>query len=118
MRASLISPAPGLTALLAMAGVATAQSGPIIHDAEHYVLAAQHGERWAAEDQALQAKLDALEAKHGTKPNIIHIMWDDTAVGEVGIPEIQAVRGFETPNMNQMADEGINFMRMYHAHVY
>ena len=65
------------------------------------------------EDADLQQKLQALQAKHGTRPNIIHIMWDDTALGEVGIPEIQAVRGFETPNMNQMADEGINFMRMY-----
>ena len=49
----------------------------------------------------------------GTPPNIIHIMWDDTALGEVGIPEIQKVRGFETPNINQMAEDGINFMRMY-----
>ena len=85
----------------------------IIQDAEHYVLAAQHGDRWAAEDEAINAKLAALEAKHGTRPNIIHIMWDDTAVGEVGIPEIQKVRGFETPNINRMADDGINFMRMY-----
>lgn len=99
-------------AMLSLTG-AHAESGKIIHDAEHYVLEAQHGERWAAEDASLQEKLDALEAKFGTKPNIIHIMWDDTAVGEVGIPEIQAVRGFETPHMNQMADEGINFMRMY-----
>ncbi|MCV6595619.1 MAG: sulfatase-like hydrolase/transferase [Mangrovicoccus sp.] len=90
-----------------------AQSEPIIHDAEHYVLQAQHGARWQEEDAALQSRLDELEARFGTKPNIIHIMWDDTAVGEVGIPEIQSVRGFETPNMNQMADEGINFMRMY-----
>ena len=96
---------------------ASAQSGEtaedIIHDAEHYVLQAQHGERWAEEDAALQQRLDELEARFGTKPNIIHIMWDDTAVGEVGIPEIQSVRGFKTPNMNQMAEEGINFMRMY-----
>lgn len=92
---------------------ATAQSAGIIHDAEHYVLEAQHGDKWAMEDADIQEKLAALEAKHGTRPNIIHIMWDDTAVGEVGIPEIQAVRGFSTPNMNQMADEGINFMRMY-----
>ncbi|WP_209506697.1 MULTISPECIES: sulfatase-like hydrolase/transferase [unclassified Ruegeria] len=98
--------------MLSLTG-AHAESGKIIHDAEHYVLEAQHGQRWADEDASLQEKLDALEAKFGTKPNIIHIMWDDTAVGEVGIPEIQAVRGFETPNMNQMADEGINFMRMY-----
>jgi arylsulfatase len=95
-----------------LCGTAQGQSD-IIHDAEHYILAAQHGERWAQEDAAIAARLAALEAKHGTKPNIIHIMWDDTALGEVGIPEIQAVRGFETPNMNQMAEEGINFMRMY-----
>jgi len=85
----------------------------IIHDAEHYILAAQHEEKWAAEDEAIAAKLAGLEKKYGTKPNIIHIMWDDIAVGEVGIPEIQAVRGFSTPNMNKMAKDGINFMRMY-----
>jgi len=85
----------------------------IIHDAEHYILEAQLGEKWAAEDAEIAKKLAALEKKHGTKPNIIHIMWDDTALGEVGIPEIQKVRGFETPNMNRLAEEGINFMRMY-----
>jgi len=85
----------------------------IIHDAEHYVLQAQHGKKWSAEDRAIDARLTKLESKHGTRPNIIHIMWDDTALGEVGIPEIQKVRGFETPNINRMADDGINFMRMY-----
>jgi len=85
----------------------------IIHDAEHYILEAQHGKKWAAEDKAISQKLAELKKKHGTPPNIIHIMWDDTALGEVGIPEIQSVRGFETPNMNKMAEDGINFMRMY-----
>ena len=85
----------------------------IIHDAEHYVLEAQHGEKWATEDKEINKKLAELKKKHGTKPNIIHIMWDDTALGEVGIPEIQSVRGFETPVMNKMAEDGINFMRMY-----
>lgn len=85
----------------------------IVHDAEHYVLKKQHGDNWATEDEDIDAKLKALEKKHGTKPNIIHIMWDDSAVGEVGIPEIQKVRGFETPNMNTMAKEGMNMMRMY-----
>jgi arylsulfatase A-like enzyme len=88
-------------------------SRDIVHDAEHYLLEAQHGEKWAAEDGDLDKRLAELEAKFGTPPNIIHIMWDDTALGEVGIPEIQAVRGFSTPNINQMADDGINFMRMY-----
>jgi arylsulfatase len=96
----------------ALFGVSPA-AAQIVHDAEHYILEAQHGEAWAKQDKEIQAKLEALEAKHGTKPNIIHIMWDDTALGEVGIPEIQAVRGFKTPNMNTMAEEGINFMRMY-----
>ncbi len=85
----------------------------IVHDAEHYLLEAQHGEKWASEDKAIDSRLSELEKRFGTRPNIIHIMWDDTAVGEVGIPEIQAVRGFSTPNINKMADDGINFMRMY-----
>jgi len=89
------------------------ESGKIIHDAEYYILEAQHREKWAQEDKAIDAVLASLEKKHGTKPNIIHIMWDDTALGEIGIPEIQKVRGFETPVMNKMAEEGINFMRMY-----
>lgn len=89
------------------------KSGKIIHDAEHYILEAQHGKKWAKEDKAIAKKLTELRKKHGTPPNIIHIMWDDTALGEVGIPEIQKVRGFETPVMNKMAEDGINFMRMY-----
>jgi len=84
----------------------------IIHDAEYYILATQHGAQWATEDQDISRKLTELRQKHSTPPNIIHIMWDDTAVGEVGIPAIQKVRGFETPNINRLAAEGINFMRI------
>ena len=85
----------------------------IIHDAEYYVLEAQYGEKWAQQDEELQAKLKALRDKHGTPPNIIHIMWDDTPVGEVGIPHIQKMRGWETPNINTFGAEGIFFTRMY-----
>ncbi len=102
-----------VTLVVAAFSAAQASAKDIIHDAEHYILAAQHGERWAVEDKEIAAKLAALRKKHGTPPNIIHIMWDDTAVGEIGIPAIQKVRGFETPNMNRIAEEGINFMRMY-----
>ena len=93
----------------------TLAKGPseIIHDAEYYVLEAQYGDKWAKEDKELDNKLARLRKKHGTPPNIIHIMWDDTPVGEIGIPHLQKVRGFETPNMNRMAEEGMNFMRMY-----
>jgi len=105
----------GIAAFLmaSLASAAYAASGKIVHDAEYYILAAQRGERWAVEDKELDAKLAELRKKFGTTPNIIHIMWDDTAVGEVGIPALQKVRGFETPNMNRLAAEGINFMRMY-----
>ncbi len=103
----------GLAGAIALGAFVNAGAAEIIHDAEYYVLEAQHGEKWAAEDEALDAKLKALEEKHGTKPNIIHIMWDDTGVGEVGIPQIQKMRGWETPNINQFGSEGIFFTRMY-----
>ncbi len=102
--------------LLLLAGVASsaiAAKEEIVHDAEYYVLEAQHSEKWAAQDVELKKKLKALREKHGRSPNIIHIMWDDTAVGEVGVPQIQAARGWSTPNINQFSKDGIYFARMY-----
>ena len=99
---------------LSLAGNALAK-GPakIVHDAEYYILDAQNGEKWAAEDKDLNKKLAELRKKYKNPPNIIHIMWDDTAYGDVGIPAIQKVRGLETPRLNTMAEEGILFARMY-----
>ena len=88
-------------------------TGQIVHDAEYYILDAKNGERWAAEDIVLDKKLAELKEKYGAPPNIIHIMWDDTAFGDVGIPAIQKVRGLNTPRLNTMAEEGILFTRMY-----
>ena len=85
----------------------------IVHDAEYYILEAQNGERWSAEDGELDKKLAALREKHGQPPNIIHIMWDDQSFGDCGIPAIQKIRGYETPHINKMAEEGILFTRMY-----
>ena len=91
----------------------TAKAQDIVHDAEYYVLEAQNGERWATEDVGLQAKLADLREKFDAPPNLIHIMWDDTAFGDVGIPAIQKVRGLDTPNLNALAEEGMMFTRMY-----
>ncbi|MEM1411289.1 MAG: sulfatase-like hydrolase/transferase [Pseudomonadota bacterium] len=102
---------PLAAALIAISSTANAKD--IVHDAEHYVLLKQYKDQWAAQDEEIAEKLEALREKHGTPPNIIHIMWDDTPVGEVGIPHLQKNRGFETPNMNQFAAEGIYFSRMY-----
>ncbi len=90
-----------------------AERRPIVHDAEYYVLEAQNGERWAAEDRELNARLAALRQKHGTPPNIVYLLWDDQPFGSAGFPGIQKNLGYETPNINRLADEGINFMRMY-----
>jgi len=85
----------------------------IVQDAEYYILEAQNGKRWASEDKDLDVRLAELRKKHGRPPNLIHIMWDDTAFGDVGIPAIQKVRGLSTPNLNEMARQGILFTRMY-----
>ena len=87
--------------------------GNIIHDAEHYIVERQNREAWNAEDQDIDGRLAALQEKHGAPPNIIHIMWDDTAFGDIGIPHLAAIRGFKTPNLDRMRDEGIMFTRMY-----
>jgi Sulfatase len=93
--------------------VAQGSKPAIVHDSEYYILDAQHGERWAAEDKDLDQNLAELRQKFGTPPNIIHILFDDTPVDEIGIPFIQKQRGWESPNINRLAAEGINFTRMY-----
>ena len=98
---------------LLLFGFAFVNAQQIIHDAEYYILKAQYGEKWSQEDVEIQKKLAALEKKHGSKPNIVHIMWDDAAVGEIGVPQNQAARGFKTPNMNKFAAEGQYYARMY-----
>jgi arylsulfatase len=106
--------AVGFTVLLLVTSAATVQAkDKIVHDAEYYILEAQNGEKWAKEDEALDKKLAELKKKFGRPPNIIHIMWDDTAFGDVGIPALQKVRGLNTPALNTMAEEGILFTRMY-----
>ena len=46
----------------ALAANSLAKEPPgIIHDAEHYILEAQLGDKWAAEDKALSQKLDKLK---------------------------------------------------------
>ena len=102
-----------LAIMLGTGEVPAKENGKIVHDAEYYILEAQNGERWAAEDSELNKKLAELQKKHGRPPNLIHIMWDDTAYGDLGIPAIQKVRGLNTPHINTLAEEGILFTRMY-----
>ncbi len=105
-----------LTTALAIASLVSgslASARDVVHDAEYYVLKSQHGERWAQEDKELNDKLAAMEQKYGQPPNIVYLLWDDTAFGAVGFPDLQKNFGYSTPNINRMAAEGINFTRMY-----
>jgi arylsulfatase A-like enzyme len=102
-----------LAFLLGTGAAAAEEDGKIVHDAEHYILLQQHGEKWAAEDKELDEKLKALREKYGKPPNIVNILFDDTSTGEVGSALANKIRGYDTPNMNRMADEGMTFARMY-----
>ena len=85
----------------------------IVHDAEFYILKNQNGEKWAEQDKELDAKLAALEETFGRPPNIVYILWDDQQVGAIGNAMVQKNLGYETPRINAMAAEGMNFARMY-----
>jgi arylsulfatase A-like enzyme len=102
-----------ICAVLALAFAVPVSAKDLVHDAEFYIAKSQNGEKWAVEDKGLDAKLAELKKKHGTPPNIIYLLWDDMAFGDAGIPEINKIRGFDTPNTNKMGDEGILFTRMY-----
>ena len=109
-----VAAAFGLTALITGATVSKAEEGKILHDAEHYILAAQHGERWAKDDTEIDARLAKLrEAIGGKPPNIVYILLDDLGFGEIGMPNLDVIRGYATPRIAQLADEGLSLMRMY-----
>ena len=81
---------------------------PLIHDADHYVLKAQHAQQWAADDQAVDAKLEQFRDRNGGKPpNLVYILIDDMGFGDMGIPELNAIRGYKTPNINEFSDQGM-----------
>ena len=85
----------------------------IVHDAEYYIIEAQNGKKWDAEDKALDKKLAELRKKFGTPPNIVHYMWDDQPPMAFGDPIYQKIRGYDTPQLNKLAEDGMIFARMY-----
>ena len=86
----------------------------LIHDAEYYILEAQNGERWTAEDTDIVSRLSDIRGRNGgSPPNIIYILLDDVGFGELGMPELSVIRGYTTPRIDAFAREGLNLQRMY-----
>ena len=106
-----------LALLLAAGAVLQApevQAKDITHGVEHYILQAQNGERWAADDKAVESKLAEIrKANDGKRPNIVYILLDDIGYGEIGTPDLTPSRGYSTPNIDAISREGMTFYRMY-----
>ncbi|MDH3901989.1 MAG: sulfatase-like hydrolase/transferase [Xanthomonadales bacterium] len=108
LRVSLIT----LLSLGLMSQAALAKD--LIHDAEYYVVAAQNGEKWAADDKATAKRLaDLRKANGGKPPNIVYILLDDVGYGEIGTPGLTPSRGYSTPNIDALAKQGMTLQRMY-----
>jgi arylsulfatase A-like enzyme len=104
----------GLTITAVFTGSIQAATDNIVHDTEYYILEAQNGEKWAKDDEIIDAKLEAFRKKNGGKPpNLVYILIDDIGFGDLGIPELNAIRGYETPSINKLARESMRFSRMY-----
>jgi arylsulfatase len=101
-----------LAAFAYCSDIAVGQS--IQHDAEHYVLLEQHRDEWAREDKQVDAILADLRKKNdGRPPNIVYVLVDDVGFGEFGNPVLNRARGYETPNINKLARDGLSLARMY-----
>jgi len=91
---------PAALAMLCFVANSALAKGPakIIHDAEHNILKAQHGKRWAKEDAEIDAKLAEIREKNGGKPpNIVYILLDDLGFGEIGMPDLPSCGCIPSP---------------------
>ncbi|WP_299426540.1 sulfatase-like hydrolase/transferase [uncultured Shimia sp.] len=102
-----------LSALALCASAALAETSTIVHDGEYQYLRAQFGEQWDAQDVKIEQKLEVLRDANGGAPNFLYILIDDVSFGQMGNRTMNYVTGFETPNINNFAQEGMSLMRMY-----
>ncbi len=73
----------------------------------------KNAQEWAAQDKQINEKLAALEKKFGKKPNIIYILADDVGWGEMGWQGGGKHRGTPTPELDNMAFDGMRFWSAY-----
>lgn len=82
-------------------------------DAPYQKALQENAESWAKEDNAIDARLAQLEKRHGKKPNIIYVLADDIGWGELGSYLGGKLRGTPTPNLDNMAQQGMQFLAHY-----
>jgi len=91
-----------------------AKAKEIVHDAEYYILEAQNRDKWAADDEAITSRLAEIRARNGGRPpNIVYILLDDVGFGELGMPDLSVIRGYETPHIDAFARQALSLQRMY-----
>lgn len=84
------------------------QDAPIVRDAEYRILEQQHADLWSAEDAEIDAKLAEIRERNGgMPPNFLYILLDDVGFGEFGMPDLDVIRGYSTPNISAFAEEGM-----------
>ena len=101
-----------LSAVLALAaGAGDAQSvlSKAVRTSESLEPALVHPDQAAA----AQAKLDALFAETGQRPNIVWLVVDDMGYGDPGAFGGGAAVGAATPNMDRLAREGLKLTSTY-----
>ena len=99
--------------ILVLATTFTVNSLAYQPDALHANALAENHEQWSREDKEIDRKLAALEKRFGKKPNIIYILSDDIGWGELGSYLGGKLRGTPTPNLDNMAEEGMKFLSHY-----
>jgi arylsulfatase A-like enzyme len=102
---------------ISIAGLCLFLSLSIVHayqgDAAHEKALLKNAKAWAKEDKGINSRLQKLEKRFGKKPNIIYILGDDVGWGELGSYLGGKLRGTPTPNLDNMAKQGTQFLSHY-----
>ena len=101
------------SALVLLTMVVAMPAGGQQFDAPFLDAQKRRAQEWQTEDRELDQKLAELESRFGKKPNIIFILSDDIGWGELGSYGGGKVRGTPTPNLDQMAAEGMKLLSNY-----